>query len=354
VLFRRVPFVSWRILRGAASALGVCVAVRQAVAGRLKGTCPMTVLDSDLVDGVPLAVEASWGRPAPAREARALLVLGEDGVPAATIQHVYQLAIELGAELHVLRVLPPERRFSSPLEPTLHSAEGPTVERRLLAAGELRRWCDDVLPERLPPLRLRARVGHFASEAVTDAADLDAAMVVVAPGSRRVGAAATAIARATRRPVLVARPSARPGPVLVGTILDAEDSPVFSRALDIATCMGRSLFVVHNISHLFPSLCMPVAALASVAAVPATTETGTFGAGLDTGSVAVRTMTTHKARAADAIVEQARLRRAPIVVVGTRRRSWLERLIEPSVAAEVADRADCSVFITACVGARSF
>jgi nucleotide-binding universal stress UspA family protein len=58
------------------------------------------------------------------------------------------------------------------------------------------------------------------------------------------------------------------------------------------------------------------------------------------------TVVTNELDLVDAIIGHARRYRAHTIVVGTRPRSWLERFINPSIAAAVADGADHSVLIT--------
>ncbi|HEX5658601.1 MAG TPA: universal stress protein, partial [Polyangiales bacterium] len=50
--------------------------------------------------------------------------------------------------------------------------------------------------------------------------------------------------------------------------------------------------------------------------------------------------------AARAILQEARARNADLVVVGLRRRSWLDRLLSPSVASAVVRGARRSVLVT--------
>ncbi|MEO8181865.1 MAG: universal stress protein [Deltaproteobacteria bacterium] len=50
--------------------------------------------------------------------------------------------------------------------------------------------------------------------------------------------------------------------------------------------------------------------------------------------------------AADAILDEAELNGADLVVVGTLQRSWLQRLLSGNVAEQIVNRANCSVLIT--------
>lgn len=61
-------------------------------------------------------------------------------------------------------------------------------------------------------------------ETVGCAAQLDRSVVMLPPATEHLGATATAVARATLRPVLVVRPSSQQGAVLVGTDLEEDDA----------------------------------------------------------------------------------------------------------------------------------
>lgn len=279
----------------------------------------------------------------------ALLAVGDEQLLPGVLPQAQAVAGELGAHPHVLRVLPPERTFLSSLMQESHSIHSTrSGERCLAAVGELREWCDGVLSETVSAQCLHVRIGNFIIETVASAAQLDRSLVMLTPATEHVGATATAVARATLRPVLVVRPSRQRGAVLVGTDLEEDDS-VLEQALDFGARLRSPVVALHNVNCLSTAVPVPEAGLAGLAPAPAVGAAPSVR--LDRVSERLApslTILTNELNAVDAIIERARYQHARAIVVGTRSRSWFERLIEPSVAAAVVDRAECSVLILPC------
>jgi nucleotide-binding universal stress UspA family protein len=285
---------------------------------------------------------------------RALLAIDDGPLPPDVLARAHTLAVELGAQLHVLRVLPPARSLFSSIMPegrALHSTR--RVERCLTAAEELQEWFRDVLHEAVSVQRLHVRTGNLISETVSLATQLERCMVMLSPSTAHLGATATAVARASLRPVLVIRPMLGRGAVLVATDLE-EDGSVLEQALDFGHRLGRRVVALHNVRCLSAGVCAPDAGLTTLSPLPVTSAASPARLGRVTERLApASTILTNEFSSAGAISAQAHELHARAIVVGTRRRSWFGRFIEPSVAAAVVDRAECCVLILPCAKLRA-
>jgi nucleotide-binding universal stress UspA family protein len=222
------------------------------------------------------------------------------------------------------------------------------TERCLTAARDIERWCGDVLPETLPPERLGIRVGEFVEEAAGYAEQLEAPLIVVAPGPGPLARTVTALVHASGRPVLVSRSLTSGGTILVATDLE-DDDDVLRRAIDLSVQLNARVVAVHHLSGSKMELAFDSPVLAAAGPVPEQRASGSSTERLERlGARHQRltaTVVTHGANPADAILEQARIHRAHTIVVGTRERRWLERFIAPSVAAAIIDRSEVSVLV---------
>jgi nucleotide-binding universal stress UspA family protein len=153
-------------------------------------------------------------------------------------------------------------------------------------------------------------------------------------------------------PVLVARSSAQPGVVLVATDLADPALPVFSAAAAEAHRRNGHLVAVHCVD-VTPLLAEPIGATAGAAGhwpVPDAIARARreaqerLAAALERFQVAGESRVA-EGSAARTIVALAAEVQAELVVVGTRSRSGLARLMRGSVAEQVARRARCSVLV---------
>jgi nucleotide-binding universal stress UspA family protein len=283
----------------------------------------------------------------------ALLALDDGQLHPDVLAQAHTVAGELRAQLNALRVLPPALPFLSAFMPEGHAIHSPrSVERCRAAEAELSGWCEDALSASGCVQCLPACIGSFVNETVRCAAQLQRSVVLLPPSTEQLGGTATAMARATLRPVMVVRPSRERGAVLVATDLEEDDS-VLEQALDFGARFGGQVVALHNVSCLSGAVFVPVAGPATlgnapVAGVVPTAPMERVAERLEPSSSIV----THGPSPVDAIIEQAHEQRARAIIVGTRRRSWFERFIEPSVAAAVAERAQCSVLILPCTQLR--
>lgn len=139
------------------------------------------------------------------RDARVLFVLtpernGDRALMDHALMAAHDCARHLGAELHLLRVVPPCEVGGKP-RGLVHLVR--ETQRVLSAARSARRRCDRLLPEPLPTGRVCVRLGSLLDQAVRRSAELDTRLIVMARGLRQLGAAAAALAHQAGRPVLV-------------------------------------------------------------------------------------------------------------------------------------------------------
>ncbi|MCU0620049.1 MAG: universal stress protein [Gemmatimonadales bacterium] len=153
-------------------------------------------------------------------------------------------------------------------------------------------------------------------------------------------------------PVLVARRGPCSGVVLVATDLTDPELPVVTAAVEEARrCDGR-LIAVHCVDFT-PLLAEPIGAVAGAAGhwpVPVAIAAARREAEAQLAAALDRLEVAHERRVAEGavahtVVELAAEAQAELVVVGTRRRSGLWRLIRGSVARRVARAARCSVLV---------
>jgi nucleotide-binding universal stress UspA family protein len=281
------------------------------------------------------------------RQGNVLLALTDGDRPTGVLQQCSALAQALEAELHVLQVLPPECHFL-PVVPELDLVQATRrVERCLAAAREAKIWCDDVLPEPLSAKRLRIRIGNFVEDAASRAAEMNAALIVLAPSTGWLGITATVLAQASSLPVLVARSSVSESTLLAATDLEDEDYWVLRKAVELGARLGAPVVAIHNVS------CLAVAfshQLPGGARAPAGGAIESRGLRLvratERFGAAMGTILATEVDPVDAILDQARVHDARLIVVGTRPRYRGDCFIARSVAAEVVNRSDCSVLVT--------
>jgi nucleotide-binding universal stress UspA family protein len=281
------------------------------------------------------------------RKRHVLLALTDRDHPTATLQQCSALARILEAELHVLQVLPPENDLF-PVVPGLDLVQATRrVERCLAAARAAKIWCDDVLPEPLPPKRLRIRIGRFVEDAASRAAEVDAALIVLAPSTGWLGITATALAHASSIPVLVARGPLSENTLLAATDLEDESFWVLRKAVELGARLGAPVVALHNVSclavgfsHKLPSCA------ASAGGGPAESRGLRLVRATERLGAAMGTILATELDPVDAILDQARAHDARLIVVGTRPDYEGDRFIARSVAAEVVNRSDRSVLVT--------
>lgn len=287
------------------------------------------------------------------RPCRILVGLFGNGRPTMSVRRAQALTHVLGAELHVVRVLPDLTQVN-PLFPQENASDALQAVRRMARADRTTRaWLADVLAEDLPEDRFRVVSGDFVQQVAARSVELDAMLIVVPPRGGAIGGSVTELARTASVPVLVARAPTSKDSIVAATDLQDDTFPVLRDAAELGTRLDASVIPVHNvnpISLLFGfAMTVPVAVLQGEGARAAQVqrlEEASRGVGLDTEGVVSR-----EVNPVDAILTEARARDVDLIVVGTRPRSWFDRLVTGSVAAQVVNRARRSVLVTPVQGA---
>ncbi|MEZ4300241.1 MAG: universal stress protein, partial [Polyangiaceae bacterium] len=216
------------------------------------------------------------------------------------------------------------------------------------AQGRIRDFCDGVLGESLPEDHLIFEEGDVASVAARVAEELGAHIVVM--GSAANGKIASEVACQARVPVFVAR-APRAGTIVAATDLSDPRFPVLRRAGDLAGRSDRRTTIVHNVPPAtgFDLYSMGVtprfwpaehedADILSQYRRRLSALAGTLG-------IPAEPVVMTSASTSAAILEVGQETDADLLVVGAHPRSWLGRLLSPSVAETVVDRAARSVLV---------
>lgn len=275
-----------------------------------------------------------------------LFALFEQGCPTASLLRARALSRVLDAELHVMRVLPEFARVNAlfPQNNVLDAVR--TVERTLQANRSTREWLasclgdDDAAVERFSIAH-----GNFVEHVAGQATELDAVLIIVPPCDWPMGHTVTSLAAAAAVPVLVAREATRDETIVAATDLESDGYPVLRLAAQLGQQLDAPVVALHNVN---PVSCVgvawPMIVLPAVPAVEArSARLSQVWANLSFGASAV---IRDEFNPVDAILWEARKRDADLLVVGTRRRGWFDRLVTGSVAAQVVNRAKRSVLVT--------
>jgi nucleotide-binding universal stress UspA family protein len=276
-------------------------------------------------------------------EGRLLLALTEAEAPMASLDWAVALAREFQIDLHVLRVL------SEQAEPVLSPAGDwidvtRDIQRILVATRETRAWCDELLPDAVSAERVCVRLGEFEAEVARRAEEVAPDMIVLSPGSQRLGDMVTTLARATQLPVLVARVQKSRCTLLAATDLEDDSYPVLRKAAALGNHLNASVVAFHNVGMARAQLVSRRSALSGQNLwLDIQKERLELAADhlLQDGEVFVA----QEPDPASAIVSRARAVHADTIIVGTRPRSWADSLARKSVAAEVVEQTDRSVIV---------
>jgi universal stress protein E len=269
--------------------------------------------------------------------------------PWAALCRARSLALLMEAELHFVRVvapLPRPRRLFSKAE----TADVLGALKRILEAKRATRaWLTGALGHEFPRGRLKLRGGEFFDQVAARASELEVDLVVVPPMPGPTGRKVTWLARTAGTPVLVARAATSREAVVAGTDLCEEGGDAVLRsAANLCRRLDAPMVAVHNLTPVTvpagPDMPMPVA-LPVQREVAQSRMQRLIEAARALG-VDAETVLASQVDPAEVILGEARARDADMIVVGTRRRGWLERLTGRSVAARVLDQARRSVLVT--------
>jgi nucleotide-binding universal stress UspA family protein len=273
-----------------------------------------------------------------ARAQPILFVLRHTSRPRAALKMASALAAATQAELHLLSVLPHTGPFGERVDdPRDVLAAWRCIDECVTICRQTRAWFEETLEETLDLQRLRIRCGRPSGAIALRASELDARLVVLAPGADSLGPLAMSVARACSRPVLLARNSVAGGTVIAATDLRDGRYPVVRQASALGAALGARVVAVHNVRCLSNPLGVcPDAGARPVLELPRQ-MLAELPASLDL-------IVTTEVDPVGAILEQAQRHRSGVIVVGARSRSG--RRSDVSVPLEVIARSRCSVLVT--------
>lgn len=279
------------------------------------------------------------------KPSRILFTLSESAQPSRSIERALALARLLECELHVVHIV----AGCSPHSPRSHDInllEAPQAAEPTVQLDRMTRdWLEDVLGIERAAASLRTRVGDFVKQGAALATEVEANLIIMAP-QEGLGRTATALARAARVPVLVAREAMSAEVIVAATDLEDVAYPVLQIATQLGRRLGAPIIALHNLN--------PVSVFSAVdRALSSSTGFGLALADLKRGRMerVLRQLPGHatpvladEADPVDAILREAHGRSADLIVVGTRRRSS-DPLKPSSIPVRVIARARCSVLI---------
>ncbi len=284
---------------------------------------------------------------------RILLALRAGEFPAGSLMHAMDLCQTLNADLHVVRVLPYASMASQALRPLAYDDAARAVDEMRGERAAVMRWLEEVTGRPEAPERVEVCRGDFVSSVLEQLEQIEPALLVIAPRSERFHSSAEQLADRGGVPILVARWSARRGTTIVAaTDLRESDFPVVRSAAELATALTASVVPLHNVSPLSAIvsriLRQPNALRDPKAVLRERDNQQRQGLARAREQLALehRGVVSREDAAMDAILQEATQRRADVVVVGLRARSWLERSFGTSVAAQVVKHAQGSVLVT--------
>lgn len=278
-----------------------------------------------------------------------LFALFEDGRPTASLLRAVALARVLDADLHVLRVLPELTRVNTlfPQNNVMDAVR--TVERTLQTNRATRAWLRSCLHEEESDVEHFAVAhGGFVEKVAEHAAELDALLIVVPPREGRMGRTITSLASTSGVPVLVARAATKDETIVAATDLESEGYPVLRRAAQLGQQLDAPVIAVHNVNPMSVVVGIDMAWPVTVLPGDPTREArrARLMRATDKLPADARAVVRNEVNPVDAILAEARQHDADLVVVGTRKRGWFDRLVGGSVAAQVVNRAKRSVLVT--------
>lgn len=263
---------------------------------------------------------------------RVLFALDAARTVTRALQEADAFAQRLGAELHLVRVVPHfDTEAPSPPRNLIQAVR--EAQRVLLAARGTRKLCDRMLHQNLPSSRICVRLGTFVEQVAQRASELDAPLIVVPPGTFHLAQTVTELARRTDCPVLVPRGCASFMTLLAATDLEDPRTPVLQKAAEIGRELGAAVVALHSWRD-------STIGQGSPATLEQCQERLARAAGRFDGPF--EPIVQHAVDPVQGILEQAQAHDAGIIIVGTRPRPGRSLA---SAAAQLIGRARRSVLV---------
>jgi nucleotide-binding universal stress UspA family protein len=290
----------------------------------------------------PVAADAAPAASAAEREVgagrhRVLLALHELDPSSACLHWARVLADSLQADLDVCRVLPDLLATGA-----LPSGKAwlDATRQLLNATRETRRWCAEVLPHAKLSERLIPGAGNVVEEAALRARERSADWIVMPEIGAGCGRSATALARASGCPVLVARAPTSRSTLLIASDLSDDLYLISSRAAALAEALHAPVLAFHDVGFQLPELSSRVNALND-------TWSRVQAERLDASGhrrlPELEVLLAHGNDRVETLLQQARREDAEIIIVGASERAAADG--SPELAAAVVDRAIRSVLV---------
>jgi nucleotide-binding universal stress UspA family protein len=266
---------------------------------------------------------------------RVLLALRELDPSGTCLQWARVLADALQADLDVCRVLPnPPATDGAPAG----KAWLETTHRLLAATRETRRWCANALPNAALSERPIPGAADIVEEAALRARERGVDWIVMPDVHDRCGRSATALARASGCPVLVARSPTSRSTLLVAADVSEDLYPISSRAAALAEALHAPVLAFHDVGFRVPELGSRVNALTDTWAQ---IQRERLEAGGHQRLPELEVLLAHGTDRVETILQQARREDAEIIIIGVTEDSDSET----DLAAEVVDHAIRSVLV---------
>jgi nucleotide-binding universal stress UspA family protein len=263
--------------------------------------------------GLAPASEAQSGvvpRDAASPPPRVLLMLHELDASSSCLQWARVLAAALQADLDACRVL-----SDTPATEGVPAGKAwLEATRRLLAATrETRRFCADVLPHAELSERIISGGADIAREAAHLARQRQVGWIVMPALREGCGRSATALARASGCPVLVARAPTSRSTLLVASDVSDDVYPLCSRAAALAEALHAPVLAFHDVGCRVPELSSRLNALTDTWAQ---LQTERLEVGGHQRLPELELLLAHGSDRAETILQQARREDAEIIIVG--------------------------------------
>jgi nucleotide-binding universal stress UspA family protein len=273
-----------------------------------------------------------------------VLALSESDQPSGCLQQAAMLARSTLAALHIVRVLPAPGNIGGVLGTHNRLAILRSVERALVAHRATCTWIQELSLPRGAPLRFSILHGDLVTQVVRYVQGVDAQLLLVPVGRDGASQLVSALTARARTPVLVSRPPYSAQTIVAATNLQHIEHPVLQFASELGRHLDSGIVAVHNLDP--PGVVEGGAAPDAAAVLHG--EPGR-AAGLERLRrvsqrllAPVQIVVRDDADAVDAILGEAQLRDADLVVVGWRLR------VQPGargVASRVVDFAQRSVLV---------
>lgn len=267
---------------------------------------------------------------------RVLLALHDLESSDACLRWARVLTDALGADLDVCRVLP---NLPAPGELPPGKLWLEATRRLLAATRETRLWCAAALPDAEFSERLIPGGDDVVRETALRARELGVDWIVL-QHERACGPSATALARESGCPVLVARPPTSRSTLLVATDVCGDLYPLSRCTAALAEALYAPVLAFHDVGFCTDELSSRVDALTEAWAKVQAERMRHLG---HQRLPELEVLLAHGSDPVQTILEQARREDAEIVIVGTGEGAALQG--EDRLAASVVDHAIRSVLV---------